>query len=145
MERKLNELEKQPTWKYILAWIVFFGSVNLMTLGIETFLVTYALEGLITIEAVLWTSISCMLPLMLINCFITYEKLFVGLNLYSVWKWFVGLGSLLTASNLGNSISDLEEVVVDASPFIFSQLIIWIIFLVLIRYYVKDIKKHNWE
>ena len=49
----MTDLENQPTWKYIVAWIVFMGSVNLMNLGIESFLVTYAIDGQISIDAVL--------------------------------------------------------------------------------------------
>jgi len=141
----MTDLENQPTWKYIVAWIVFMGSTNLMSLGIDSFFVIYAIDGQISIEAVLWISVSCMLPLLLINCYVTYEKLFLGLNPYSIWKWLVGLGTLFTMSNLGNSISDLEEVVADASPYVLTQLIIWIIFLILYRHYFKEVKKSQWQ
>jgi len=141
----MTDLENQPTWKYIVAWMVFIGSVNLMILGIESFFVPYLIDGQISIDAFLWISVFSMLPLLIINCYVTYEKLFFGLNPYSIWKWLVGLGTLFVLSNLGNSISDLEESVADATPYILTQLIIWIIFLILYRHYFKEVKKTQWK
>ena len=140
----MTSSETQPNWKYIVAWILYFGSVNVMDAGTMFLLLPLATDGVMSFDFLLWISVGCSFLFLLSNCYVIYEKLFSGLNPHSVWKWMVGLGTFFTMSNLGNSISPIEEVVADATPYVFTQFIFWIVFLFLYRYYYKEVKKSFW-
>jgi hypothetical protein len=130
-EKKVSEtLEKPPyTGTYILAWILLFGSANLMALGMGMFLLEYVEDSSISISSYMWIVTIASFLFLYTNSYIIYVKIFPKLNTEKVYKWLLGLGTLFTLANIGNGNQEIRDIGLDADPFMFAQIAFWAFFL----------------
>ena len=110
--------KKSPALIYQLAWVLLFGSVNLMTMGVGMFFLEYVenpnISDSLSFSSFMWITVIAQCLFLFTNSYVIYVKIFPKLNLKKVFWWFVFLGSLLTFSSMGNLIPELEGL--DLSP-----------------------------
>ena len=138
--------ENQPYWKYIIAWILFSVLANLMTLVSGSFIYSFA-DGDITLNGhrkIIILETFLQLPIYMLSAYLVFAKIFSKLNLYSVFKWLIILGSFFMISRIGNNIQYFEQLGVNHFPYSFFQASIWILFLIFFRVFFRDHKKAIW-
>ena len=128
--------KKSPALIYLLAWVLLFGSANLMTLGVAMFLLEYVdpnISNSLSISSFMWTTVITQCLFLFTNSYVIYVKIFPKLNLKKVFWWFVFLGSLLTFSSMGNLIPELEGLDLSPGPYLSLMTISWVVFLLLFQ------------
>ena len=129
--------KKSPALIYQLAWVLLFGSVNLMTMGVGMFLLEYVenpdITNSLSFSSYAWITVIAQCLFLFTNSYVIYVKIFPKLNLKKVFWWFVFLGSLLTFSSMGNLIPDLESLDLSPGPYLSLIAISWVVFLLLFQ------------
>ena len=129
--------KKSPALIYQLAWVLLFGSVNLMTMGVGMLLLEYVenpdITNSLSFSSYAWITVIAQCLFLFTNSYAIYVKIFPKLNLKKVFWWFVFLGSLLTFSSMGNLIPDLESLDLSPGPYLSLIAISWVVFLLLFQ------------
>tara|TARA_Y100000768_G_scaffold242526_1_gene183756 strand:+ start:1280 stop:1768 length:489 start_codon:yes stop_codon:yes gene_type:complete len=148
-KRKLKEDLDKPSYTgtYIFAWFLLFGSTNLMALGVGMFLLEYVEDSSINVSTYMWTFVISSFLFLLTNSYIIYVKIFPKLNIEKVFKWLLGLGTLLNFSNIGNTNQEIRDMGLDADPFMLAMISLWIAFLFFFTKLnsFKDLEEENHE
>tara|TARA_B100001939_G_C16628598_1_gene482421 strand:- start:114 stop:530 length:417 start_codon:yes stop_codon:yes gene_type:complete len=129
--------KKSPALIYQLAWVLLFGSVNLMTMGVGMFLLEYVenpnISNSLSFSSFMWITVITQCLFLFTNSYVIYVKIFPKLNLKKVFWWFVFLGSLLPLSSMGNLIPELEGLDLSPGPYLSLIAISWVVFLLLFQ------------
>jgi len=129
--------KKSPALIYQLAWVLLFGSVNLMTMGVGMFLLEYVenpnISNSLSFSSFMWITVITQCLFLFTNSYVIYVKIFPKLNLKKVFWWFVFLGSLLTLSSMGNLFPELEGLDLSPGPYLSLIAISWVVFLLLFQ------------
>ena len=124
-----NSGKKSLTFTYVLAWVLLFGSANLMTLGVGMFILEYVEDSSISINSYIWSLVIASVLFVYTNSYVVYVKIFPQLSIEKVHKWLVWLGSLTTLASIGNIGSEITEMGFESSTYTVFILIFWILFL----------------
>jgi hypothetical protein len=148
-KKKVRESLDKPSYTgaYILAWILLFGSANLMALGIGMFLLEYVEDSSISISSYMWTVVIASFIFLYTNSYIIYVKIFPKLNIEKVHKWLLWLGTLFTLANIGNTNQEIRDIGLNADPFMWTMIFSWILFLFFFTKLnsFKDVEVENHE
>ena len=124
-----NSGKKSLTFTYVLAWVLLFGSANLMTLGVGMFILEYVEDSNMSINSYIWSLVIASVLFIYTNSYVVYVKIFPQLSIEKVHKWLVWLGSLTTLAGIGNIGSEITEMGFESSTYTVFILIFWILFL----------------
>tara|TARA_B100001057_G_scaffold248831_1_gene249072 strand:+ start:382 stop:846 length:465 start_codon:yes stop_codon:yes gene_type:complete len=124
-----NSGKKSLTFTYVLAWVLLFGSANLMTLGVGMFILEYVEDSSMSINSYIWSLVIASVLFIYTNSYVVYVKIFPQLSIEKVHKWLVWLGSLTTLAGIGNIGSEITEMGFESSTYTVFILIFWILFL----------------